>query len=205
MAIDAKSFAKLPFAGKVGVLGIIIALLSLAFYFSLYMSVSSDIGDAEQKYQSLQKDLRVAEEQRKEYIALREKVTEREAVDRRNLRILPEKSEIPAFLQDLNRVAELSGLKILLVEPRPEEDSEHYIRVPIGIQLQGRYHQLAKFFYHIGRLERAINMENISLKEPSAKNDEMILRADALATTFRRLPPPEAAAPAEAAAAQGGK
>jgi Fe-S cluster assembly protein SufB len=45
---------------------------------------------------------------------------------------------------------------------------------------------VAKFFYSISRLERAINMENIELKEPTlSEADEVVLVVNALATTFR--------------------
>lgn len=202
MALDANAFSKLPLGAKIGVQVGIIVLVSVLFYFLLYMRLSTASDEAEQKYAALQKDLRVAEERRKEYVTVRDELVAREGLDRQNLRTLPEKAEIPAFLQDLNRTAELSGLKILLVEPRPEEQAEHYTRVPVSLKLSGRFHQLAKFFYHVGKLERAINMENIRLTDPVTSQDEVILNVDVLATTFRRLPgegEPGAAAPAAAA------
>ncbi len=199
MGLDAKGFSKLPVGAKIGVLVGILVFVSVMFYFVLYMGLSSSIGEAEKKQEVLGKDLQVAEEQRKEYVTLRDQLALREALDKENLRRLPQSAEMPAFLQDLNRVAELSGLKILLVEPRPEEQAEYYTRVPVSLRLSGRFHQLAKFFYHIGRLERAINMENIRLGEPVSTQDEVILRVDVLATTFRRLP-----GEGEAPAAQGG-
>ncbi|MCB9666962.1 MAG: type 4a pilus biogenesis protein PilO [Myxococcales bacterium] len=204
MALDATSFSKLPLGAKIGVLVGIIVLLSVLFYFVLYMRVSNAMGETDSKYEVLRKDLRVAEEHRKEYVALRDELVLREALDQQNLRSLPERAEIPAFLQDLNRVAELSGLKILLVEPLPEEQSEHYTRVPVSLRLSGRFHQLAKFFYHIGKLERAINMENIRLGDPVSTQDEVILKVSVLATTFRRLDA-EAAASAPSAPQGGAK
>ena len=110
----------------------------------------------------------------------------REAIDRANKRVLPQDAEIPAFLQDLNRVAELSGLDIRLVEPRPEESEPLYVRIPVALRVSGKFHQVAKFFYSVSRLERAINMENIQLRDPSMNEaDEVLLVVDALATTFR--------------------
>ena len=35
--------------------------------------------------------------------------------------------------------------------------------MPVALAIRGRYHELAKFFYNISRLERAINMEDLSL------------------------------------------
>ena len=204
MALDANAFSKLPVGAKIGIQVGIIIFVSVLFYFLLYMRLSNAIDQSEEKHSALQKDLRVAEERRKEYVALRDELGAREGLDRQNLRTLPEKAESPAFLQDLNRTSELSGLKILLVEPRPEEQSEHYTRVPVSLKLSGRFHQLAKFFYYVGKLERAINMENIRLTDPVTGQDEVILNVDVLATTFRRLPAEGEGDAAAPAAAPGG-
>ena len=62
-----------------------------------------------------------------------------------------------------------------------------YTRIPVALRLSGRYHQLAKFFYNMSQVERAISMEDISLREPNvSETDEVLLDVDVLATTFRR-------------------
>jgi len=55
------------------------------------------------------------------------------------------------------------------------------------VQLLGRYHQVAKFFYGVGQLDRVINMENISLTDPKLQGDDVMVKAEALATAFRAL------------------
>jgi len=62
------------------------------------------------------------------------------------------------------------------------------------IELEGRFHQIAKFFYNVGQLDRIINMENITITEPKVKGDEVVLKVSALATAFhsiedKRAPP----------------
>ena len=41
-----------------------------------------------------------------EYLACTQDLAQREAIDRQNKRILPERAEIAAFLQDLNRLSD---------------------------------------------------------------------------------------------------
>ena len=84
------------------------------------------------------------------------------------------------------RLAELSGLTIQSVEPRAESASQFYYRIPVNFSVSGRYHQLAKFFYNVSRLQRAINMENITLSDPREYGEGLVLRVNVLATTFRR-------------------
>lgn len=182
------SFAKLPAASKAGLLGLLIAFLCAVYYFALHLSVTGDIDRARARYRGLQNDLRAAQERNAEYVRLREELAAREGLDRANLRALPESAETASFLQDLNRLAELSGLRIRLVEPRPEEPETHYVRLPVNLQLRGRYHQLARFFYNVSLLDRLISMENIHLHRPELVGDEVLLSVEVLATTYRRAP-----------------
>ena len=181
------SFENLPLVGKLFILGLIIAVVGAIYYFAFHMSLAEDIEAQETRATRLQNELREAEQRQQEYLQLTQELASREGIDRQNKRVLPEDAEIPAFLQDLNRVAELSGLQMRLVEPRPEEAEQLYIRIPVQLQFSGKFHQLAKFFYNVSQLERAINLENITLRDPETNEaDEVVLTVDALATTFRR-------------------
>ena len=84
-------------------------------------------------------------------------------------------------------MAELSGLTIRLVEPRPEQRQELYSKIPVVLALTGRFHQMGKFFYNVSKLDRAISMENIRMTQPKLlPSGEMIIDVDVRATTYRR-------------------
>ncbi|MFW5925570.1 MAG: type 4a pilus biogenesis protein PilO [Myxococcota bacterium] len=182
------SFDGLPLVAKAFLLLLILALLTVVYYLALHMSLADEIDAAEAKHGQLEQRLREAEQRQQRFLQLSQELANREAIDRRNKMTLPEKAEIAAFLQDLNRLAELSGLRIRMVEPRPEEAEELYVRLPVSLELTGRYHQLMKFFYKVSRIDRAINMENITLgnAREAEEDDEFVLDASVLATTFRR-------------------
>lgn len=179
-------FARLPVGAKLGLLVMLLLVISALYYFALHMTLTEDIESAQSRYVQLEDELGQAQRRQQEYLACTQELAQREAIDRQNKRILPERAEIAAFLQDLNRLSELSGLRMQLVEPRPEEAQEYYVRIPVNLKLRGKYHQLAKFFYNVSRLERAINMENVRLTEPTTAGEEVVLNVDVLATTFRR-------------------
>jgi type IV pilus assembly protein PilO len=180
------SFATLPTPGKVFLLFGVLAVVSAGYYLGIHMGLEQDTEEATRRHEALQNDLNQARERQKEYLKLREELASREAQDRQNLRILPDTAEIPAFLDDLNRLAELSGLRVGNVSPRPELAEQFFVRVPVSLSLAGKFHQLSKFFYNISRLERAINMENISLTQPTKDGDDVVLSVAVMATTFRR-------------------
>jgi type IV pilus assembly protein PilO len=180
------TFATLPPAAKLLLLFALLALVSAGYYLGVHMGLEEETADAQRRHEVLQNDLNQARERQKEYLKLREELAGREALDRQNMRVLPDTAEIPAFLDDLNRLAELSGLRVGNVSPRAESSEQFFVRVPVLLSLGGKFHQLAKFFYNISRLERAINMENISLSQPQKDGDDTSLSVSVLATTFRR-------------------
>jgi len=185
--IPTGSFAQLPVAAKVFVLVLLLGVLTAGYYLGVHMGLEDQTAEARRTHTALEQQLKEAHDRQREYLKLREEVTAREALDRQNLRILPVTAEIAAFLDDLNRLAELSGLRMEQVQPNPEVAEQFFIRVPVALSIRGRYHELAKFFYNISRLERAINMENISLHVAETHNDgEVELAVAVNATTFRR-------------------
>ena len=186
-------FARLPVSGKIGLLAVLLGVVAAIYYFALHMPVADEIAAAKEQRGTLVGQLEDARRLQREFVDCRNEVEAREGVDQQNYHVLPEKAEIASFLEHLNRQAELSGLRIRLVEPRPEEAEELYVRIPVALQLSGSYHQLARFFYNVSRLTRAINLENIHLTSPVETEEAVVLSADVLATTFRRLDPADAA------------
>ncbi len=197
-ATQQAGFAGLPDAAKAAIGLFILAAIGIVYYVAFHGPIEEEILNAQQQHAQLETRMTTARERQAQYLQLREELASREALDRANLRVLPEAAEMAAFLQDLNRLAEISGLRMRLVEPRPEEPQDQYVRLPVALHVSGRYHQLSRFFYNVSRLERAISMENIQLTEPTAAEDDVVLNVQVLATTFRR--PNEA----DAAAATGG-
>lgn len=200
-AKEAQSFATFPVPVKL-VLGILIGVIfAVVYYFALHTPLVTEIEDADGMHQQLRQQLSQAEERRREYLRVRAELDGRAAIDRQNKRVLPERAEIPAFLQDLNRLAELSGLRLELVEPRPDEVDVQYVKIPVSLAFSGRYHQVAKFFFNVSQLDRAISMENVRLSEPTVVGEEISVKVAVLATTFRRPTATEASEDAAATAA----
>ncbi|MDD9939726.1 MAG: type 4a pilus biogenesis protein PilO [Myxococcales bacterium] len=182
------SFAALPVGAKVFVLFLLLTVVGGGYVVGFHMSMEEELESAKRQEEVLRNDLKEAERRQQEAMRLREEVAGREALEKQILRVLPETAEIPAFLDDLNRLAELSGLKVSSVTPTAGSQEEYFTRVPVTLRMVGKYHQLAKFFYNVSRLERAINMENISLQEPIVQGEDVLLAVSVLATTFRRNP-----------------
>jgi type IV pilus assembly protein PilO len=98
---------------------------------------------------------------------------------------------MPAFLSALQSAATISGVNLTAWSPSEQVAEEFYAKVPMKLSLNGKFHQIAKFFNNVGQLDRIINVENIQIKTPKMLGDEVSVDVECLATAFRSLRPGE--------------
>ncbi|MBC7173902.1 MAG: type 4a pilus biogenesis protein PilO [Polyangiaceae bacterium] len=134
------SFDSLPLAGKVFIGIVLIGVITAIYYFAFHMGLAEEIDSARSRQTQLEQEHRDAEQRQQTYLRLVQELAAREALDRANKRVLPQDAEIAAFLQDLNRVAELSGLHMELVQPRPELQESDFTKIPVQLQFSGSFH-----------------------------------------------------------------
>jgi type IV pilus assembly protein PilO len=192
------------------VVGMLVAFLGVGYYLAFLRGIDEDISNAEAQMGSLMQQESSWSTKQKTYRSDVEELNRRRARSREQVKILPTDADMDAFLDNLNSIAELSGLTIQSTQPEPEQPQEgFYARLPVQLVMRGRYFQLAKFLFNIARVDRIINMQNIVLSDPTLVDNEVVLQASVLATTFRALPEAAAGgagttAPGGAAAAPGG-
>lgn len=190
------TLGNLSLGGKIG-LGFGLALLIGAVYFVVFFNeVSSAIASERRQEQKLRQDLGNARQSEAAYNQDLMELKKKEQLQRELNKILPETTESPAFLSAIQGVANVSGVTLQSWTPLPEVRQQFFAKVPMKLTLEGRFHQIVKFFWGVGQLDRIINVENISLTQPRVSGDEVRLKVECLATAFRTLPTqPAAAAP----------
>jgi type IV pilus assembly protein PilO len=200
MAAKESVFTKITAAGKVGIGLMLTAATGAIYYFLFYSDVASSIQAAQRQEQQLRNDL--AEARRAEFAYQKDltELNEREQRQRDLVKILPSTTEYPAFLSAIQGVATSTGVNLTAWTPQEEVVDQFYSRVPMKLEFRGKYHQIAKFFFNTGQLDRIINMENISMTEPGVFGDDVLVKVEALATAFRAVESREAAQPAGGAA-----
>ena len=192
--------ARYPRLAKVGVGVLFATLIGVAYFVLFFDEISEAIAKQKREEQTYRADLAKVKQAEFEYHKDLAELTERQQRQRDLNKILPETTEYPAFLSALQGVANVSGVALQAWTPQDEVLQKFFARVPMHLTLQGKFHQVAKFFYGVGQLDRIINVENISLSQPKTQNDELLLRVDCLATAFHTIPAPKPAAPGAPAA-----
>ena len=163
------------------------ALAGVVYFVVFYGDLATDIKAEEGKERQLRADLEDAKKAQHAYQLDLAELADRQQRQRELNKILPATTEYPAFLSAIQSVANVAGVNLAAWTPGDEAADVFYARVPMRLEFDGRFHQLAKFFYNVGQLDRIINIENISMTDPHPKGDEVILRVSALATAFHSI------------------
>jgi type IV pilus assembly protein PilO len=106
----------------------------------------------------------------------------------------------------VQQASNAAGIDLKGYAPLDEVTKDFYAKVPMKLEMTGKFHQIAKFAYELGKMDRIINVENIELTTPTVQGDEIVLKARCLATAFHAVAPKEAprgpAVPAKPAGAK---
>jgi type IV pilus assembly protein PilO len=198
---------RLPLWGKVAVGAGMCLLTAGAYWFIFYADTASKIEGAQRQKKGLRDELAQQQQAEASYFADRDELALREQRARDLNKVLPPDSETDAFLSSVQTSANAAGIDLKGYAPQDEVPQAFYAKVPMKLDVSGRFHQIAKFAFELGKSDRIINVENIELSEPKLVGDEVILKGHCLATAFHAIKPKEVprgpAAPAAPGAAPG--
>jgi type IV pilus assembly protein PilO len=184
------TLGRYPRAAKFSVGFTLAGLTAVAYFVVFYGDVADAIAKQKKQEQQLRADLAQVQQSELEYQKDLAELTERQQRQRDLNKVLPERTEYPAFLSAVQGVANVAGVSLQGWSPQEEVAQKFFARVPMRLSLSGKFHQVAKFFYGVGQLDRIINIENISLTQPKVQSDEVELKVDCMATAFHTISAP---------------
>jgi type IV pilus assembly protein PilO len=183
------ALSKIPLAGKLGIgVGLSMVLL-FAYWFVFYSEVASKIEGAERQKTELKGQLVDEKQVQATYFADRGELALREQHARDLNKVLPPDAQEDAFLSTIQTASNAAGIDLKGYSPADETAQAFYAKVPMQLDISGNFHQIAKFAFELGKVDRIINVENIVLQDPAVSGDEIVLRGHCLATAFHALTP----------------
>jgi type IV pilus assembly protein PilO len=191
------ALAKIPLAGKVGIGVGLSAVLLFGYWFIFYSEVASKIEGAERQKTQLAAQFVEQQQAQATYFSDRGELALREQHARDLNKVLPPEAQEDAFLSTIQTASNAAGIDLKAYSPQEETPQAFYAKVPMRLDMVGRFHQIAKFAYELGKVDRIINVENIALGDPALSGDEIVLRAHCLVTAFHALTPKESPRGAE--------
>ena len=198
------SLSKLPLAARIGIGLFFVVAIAGGYWLVFYSDVDAKIQAAKRQQNDLNAELAKQKQAQASYFADRDDLAARQQQQRELVKQLPSDTEPASFLSAVQQVSNLSGVDLKAWQPAEEKNEAFYAKVPMKLELGGKFHQIAKFAYEMGKVERIINLENIELTDPKIEGDEIKLKVKCLATSFRlrakAATPPRPGAPTPAPA-----
>ena len=95
---------------------------------------------------------------------------------------LPNKTQVPGLLEDIDDKGVSSGLEIESIKLQPEKKGEFYVELPIEIIVTGTYHDFGAFVSDLAAMPRIVTLHDLSIA--SAKNGKSKLKMIVQAKTY---------------------
>lgn len=160
----------------------IFVVLAGSFVYFLYLPKLEQIKNLTQELNRLEKKLASSKREAAQIDVWRSKMAVEEARFQHALKALPEEREIPSLLTNISRSGQSSGLDFLLWQQQKDVPKEFYAEIPVAIQVDGNYHNVATFFAKVAQLSRIVNIKNIHI---GSKKGSLKLRTKCTAVTYR--------------------
>lgn len=181
------AFSRVEKLGKLQRLGICLLSLVLiggGYYYFFYMPKSDALDRAEKEFKTQSQKLRTVRNQAKSLKKWEAKMAEVEEAFYLAAKELPEKKELPSLLRGVSKAGSNAGLTFLLFQPNQPVNREFYLEIPLSLEVQGQFHQIADFFFQVSRLNRIVNMINITMNKSGKSPGTISMRCSAATYMF---------------------
>jgi type IV pilus assembly protein PilO len=120
--------------------------------------------------------------------------------------LLPTEKEMPGILRRITLAGQQCGVEFESFRPDPEVVKEHYVEIPIQLDVHGGYHEVGQFLAEISNMKRIMKISNLQLMaNPKAEeSDGATTQARLTVTAYTLDPNASAAAVKGSAKAEGG-
>jgi type IV pilus assembly protein PilO len=200
MNLDLK---KLPWYAQVGTF-VVLALAGAGVFWNWYARpVQESIDMREAQLATVRADIDRGLATARRLPEFRREVGQLEAQLDRLKAILPEERDVADLLRRVQGMATQSNLTIRGFTPRAVATRQMHAEWPIGLQLEGTYHNLGDFLERVSKFPRIINVSGIKIKAKENGGDSSTITAECTATTFVLIEPKPAAPGAAPVAAPG--
>ncbi|MFT6387408.1 MAG: type IV pilus assembly protein PilO [Cellvibrionaceae bacterium] len=106
---------------------------------------------------------------------------------------LPEKTEVPGLLDDIDDKGRKSGLTIVSIKLQQESVGDVYVELPIEIIVEGSYHDFGTFISSVAGMSRIVTLHDFTIAQDKGQSSLLQMTVDA--KTYRYHSPDEVGSP----------
>ena len=180
-----EQFEKVPLRQRALVLGLVVALVGVGFWYFVWQPKTTQIAAAQERFVALDgevKNLQTIEARNKEF---RQRIAELRVQLDAARQQLPGQREIERLLELFAKFGGEVGVEIASFRPQAEASKGFYNEVPMSLALRGPFHNVGLFLDRVSHYPRIISIASLSLGGAAEKEGVMLLNAHSTATTYR--------------------
>jgi type IV pilus assembly protein PilO len=180
-----EQITKLPKAARFGIIAGLGVALAIGYFFLFYQNKSDELRQLRAEELELQRKLSEVRSVAANIAAFESEIADLEIKLKTALRQLPNEKELEVLLTDISNLGKTAGVEIKSFKRSDEIVHDFYAEVPIQIELEGEFHDIAQFFDLMSRLPRIVNMGALNITVARENEDATVLSVKGTATTFR--------------------
>lgn len=165
-SIDLSAYtSNLPLKQKVA-LGVIFGTLAAVVYWQFFLSSEwAARSEAQTELLRLKAEAEQTRQIANQRPYLEQEIKLLDAQLQRTLQQLPTEKEIPSLLKRVASLGQETDLNVALFKPGTPVAKEFYTEVPVQLKVMGTYHDLGLLFERLGRLERIVNVADLTIRQ----------------------------------------
>jgi type IV pilus assembly protein PilO len=176
--------SKLPWYGQIGVFVVLSLVLAGAFYYYYETPAQTAMAARTTQLTAIRSRVALGQAKARQLPEFRKQVTELEARLEVLKPILPSERDAGDLLRRVQTLAVQSNLTILGFRPQAITLADMHAEWPIGLQLEGSYHNFGSFLDRVSKFPRIINIGGITLVTNPSPTAAGSMRIGVTATTF---------------------
>jgi type IV pilus assembly protein PilO len=188
------SLSKLPWYGQVGAFLVVTLAAAGAFWNWYARDAQASIEQRGGQLAKLRSEIDRGLATARRLPEFRREVEQLESQLDRLRAVLPEEQDVADLLRRVQAMATQSNLEILGFTPHAIAKKQLHAEWPIGLKLEGTYHDLGSFLERVSKFPRIIKVGDIKIDSLPNQNGGTTITAQCTATTFVLLEPKSAPA-----------
>jgi len=182
-----EDFSRLPKIARAAILFSAVGVLVAGYYFGIHQEARQELAHLKTKELTLQRRLSEARSVAANRHAFEDELKSLEGRFTLALRRLPNEKQMEVLLTDISNLGKTVGVEIKSFKRQPEELHDFYAEVPLAIQLEGSFHDVARFFDRMAKLSRIVNMGELKMELGAEDAEGTLVNVSGTAITFRFL------------------
>ena len=178
------SLGRLPWYGQIGAFVALSAAAAGVFWYSYARPAQESLATRSAQLTTLRGDIDRGLATARRLPEFRREVAELQLQLDRLRTVLPEERDVADLLRRVQAMATQSNLTIRGFAPQAVATREMHAEWPIGLQLEGTYHDLGRFLERVSRFPRIINVNAITVRANENAGGAVTITAQCVATTF---------------------